>query len=81
MTVSSPVELQKSFEEDKYIHYALANFGSIPYGRNMIGRIIRPEPTNLCTLTNETKKVVEEMLKGKKSTFFIMAERGNCTFT
>lgn len=28
--------------------YTIANFGHIPYGKTLIGKLIKPDPSNLC---------------------------------
>lgn len=57
------------------IHFTIANFGHIPYGSNLVAKIVLPQPKNLCQPDESLKD------QHKDQTYFILGERGECKFT
>lgn len=54
------------------LEYTIANFGSIPYDRQLVGHLLKTAPVDGCSaiMNNKVEKAT-----------VLMVERGNCTFT
>ena len=48
-TVFTPMSLREELEK---ISYGIANFGEIPYGKKMTGRLVIAEPLTACKPIN-----------------------------
>lgn len=71
-TVYSPEILSNEFSY-RSIKYSLANFGHIPYGRNLIGELRLSDPIDACSPINVADGE-------KQDSSFLLISRGNCTF-
>ena len=71
-TVYSPEILSNEFIH-RSIKYSLANFGHIPYGRNLIGELKLSDPLDACSPINVADGE-------KQESPFLLISRGNCTF-
>ena len=58
--------------------YTIANFGHIPYGKSLIGRITLSKPGNLCEPDPAT---IEKRKHELNMPYFLIGERGTCKFT
>lgn len=57
------------------IDAVVTNFGTVPYGKNIVGTVIYPKPHDACKPLNmeeEDLKITNELI--------ILADRGTCTF-
>ena len=61
-------------EELPKIPYAIANFGDIPYGKKMTGRLVLADPIDACKPINISISSNDKTMK------FVLIARGNCTF-
>lgn len=74
--VFSPDKLRLKFTEGQ-IPNTIADFGVVPYGHSISGRIVRSEPFDAC----DPLEISEKFLKEIQGNFIILAERGRCTFS
>jgi hypothetical protein len=72
MTVYGPYTLKESFGGRK-INYTIANYGTVPYGRTLIGPSVLADPLDGCKHFNITNTTTNEAP-------FIITKRGGCTF-
>jgi hypothetical protein len=74
--VFSPDKLRLKFTEGQ-IPNTIADFGVVPYGHSISGRVVRSEPFDAC----DPLEISEKFLKEIQGNFIILAERGRCTFS
>ena len=74
--VFSPDKLRLKFSEGQ-IPNTIADFGVVPYGHSISGRVIRSAPFDAC----DPLEISEKFLKEIQGNFIILAERGRCTFS
>ena len=74
--VFSPDSLRLKFTEGQ-IPNTIADFGVVPYGHSISGRVIRSEPFDAC----DPLEISEKFLKEIQGNFIILVERGRCTFS
>ena len=74
--VFSPDRLRLKFTEGQ-IPNTIADFGVVPYGHSISGRVVRSEPFDAC----DPLEISEKFLKEIQGNFIILAERGRCTFS
>ena len=73
--VYSPTCATQLFE--KPIAYTLSNFGVIPYGEVIVGKIQLPNKEELCSLEGENMLKTNETNRRN----IILVKRGGCKFT
>jgi hypothetical protein len=71
-TVVSPARLSSQFPSG--LSYSVANFGHIPYGKQVIANLSMARSFGDAELCNVSAHVA------KKQKGWVMAERGDCTF-
>ena len=74
--VFSPDKLRLKFTEGQ-IPNTIADFGVVPYGHSISGRVIRAEPFDAC----DPLEISEKFLRDIQGNFIILVERGRCTFS
>ncbi len=62
----------------KDIEYKLSNFGQIPYGQTIIGKLRLPHNPELCTLDNEP---AVSKVQNSNTKDILLVKRGGCKFT
>ena len=73
ITIESPNELIKEFDNKNKIKYGYSSFGYIPYGKTIQGKIIYDKENNLLCETNSYTKTIQE-------NDIILADIGECSF-
>lgn len=58
------------------IPFSIANFGQVPYGKNIIGELQFAEPKNACNFQPQ----MTSNFQASKESFVLVALRGNCSF-
>jgi hypothetical protein len=78
LQVYAPQEVIEQFNilNDNRIPYSTANFGEIPYGKQMMGEVVIANPMTNC----EYEEDVSDFNKGVKQNRFVLSLRGDCTF-
>jgi len=56
------------------IPFSIANFGHIPYGKQVMGNVILASPSNACI-------PLSPLPENQGTGIIILIKRGNCTFT
>ena len=76
LVVYKPSTVAANYPEQ--FSYTIANFGHIPYGKTLVGRVVVASPANMC----EVDGSIEQKRKSDPNTpLFMLIERGMCKFT
>lgn len=78
LQIYAPQELIEQFKQinGNRLPYSTANFGEIPYGKQMMGEVMLANPLTNC----EFEEDLADQNKGVKQNRFVMAMRGDCSF-
>lgn len=76
LVVYKPTNLATSNPEE--ISYTIANFGHIPYGKTLVGRVVIARPSALCEID---PTIAQKKANDPYTPLFVLIERGICKFT